>query len=62
MFYESHKNAHAVFNIDEIGDKFYIIIKGRVGVWVRPNIPLVPNKSQILEDSSDDFLIEDNIE
>lgn len=35
MGYEFFKQGEAIFHIDTSGDKFYIILKGTVGVYIK---------------------------
>lgn len=45
MKYEFHKANDTVFHIDSEGQKFYIIIRGKVGIKVRINNELVQVKT-----------------
>lgn len=39
MQYEYYKANEIVFNINQVGEKFYIILEGNIGVYVSKTLP-----------------------
>ncbi|KAL4438842.1 hypothetical protein ABPG74_016562 [Tetrahymena malaccensis] len=49
MEYEFVKKGDWVFEIDSIGEKFYLILKGSVSVWIYPPGEAIKNKDRLIQ-------------
>ncbi|EAS00956.1 cyclic nucleotide-binding domain protein (macronuclear) [Tetrahymena thermophila SB210] len=49
MEYEFVKKGDWVFEIDSIGEKFYLILKGSVSVWIYPPGEAIKNKDNLIQ-------------